>query len=332
MRILFVDSDKKALDLEARRITSRQSAAIVFLHSRAEDAVKFAVHHDVGVIYTRSVLKAMSGQELIEKIRSFRPEAECHILLKDEEVPVPLHQCGEAPLPDGLKLRQESDEKSGLSQNQLKKKSSAGNFLCDRSDTGDQKGEEQRMTDQKLQSLNRKQLLEILIEQGKELEFLKSEYERDLEFLKEEHRKETDALKKELDKAHQALQKRELVIDEAGSIAAAALQLNGVFEAAQAASQQYIENIRSLNDRQKEICRKRDEDSRAEAKRLLIKTREKCEAMEAACQKKCAVMETEARQRSSAYWAEVSKRLQSFFESHQELKKLLNPETFGTKF
>lgn len=84
--------------------------------------MKFAVHHDVDVIYTRSVLKEMSGQELIEKIRSFRPEAECHILLKDEEVPVPLHQCGEAPLPDGLKLRQESDEKSGLSQNQLKKK------------------------------------------------------------------------------------------------------------------------------------------------------------------------------------------------------------------
>ena len=205
-------------------------------------------------------------------------------------------------------------------------------FLGEYIDTEDQKGVGKYMTDQTLRGLNRKQLLEILIEQGKELEFLKSEYEKNLEFLKEEHRKETVALKHELDKAHKALQKRELIIDEAGSIAAAALQLNGVFEAAQAASQQYIENIRRLNDRQKTICMKRDEDSRAEAKRLLIKTKEKCEAMEDACQKKCAAMEAEARQRSNAYWEEVSKRLQSFFESHQELKKLLNLGASGVQF
>ena len=49
----------------------------------------------------------------------------------------------------------------------------------------------------------------------------------------------------------------------------AALQVNGVFEAAQAASQQYIENIRSLNDRQASICAQRDADSRAEADRRL---------------------------------------------------------------
>ena len=35
-------------------------------------------------------------------------------------------------------------------------------------------------------------------------------------------------------------------------------------------------------------------------------------------------MEAEAKRKSEAYWAEVSHRLQSFYENHQELKKLLN--------
>ena len=35
-------------------------------------------------------------------------------------------------------------------------------------------------------------------------------------------------------------------------------------------------------------------------------------------------METEAREKSEAYWAEVSQRLQSFYDNHEELKKLLN--------
>ena len=104
----------------------------------------------------------------------------------------------------------------------------------------------------------------------------------------------------------------------------AALQVNGVFEAAQAASQQYIENIRSLNDRQASICAKRDEDSRAEADRRIRDAAAKCEEMEAACREKCVAMEADAKQRSEAYWTEVSTRLQTFYENHQELKKLLN--------
>ena len=38
-------------------------------------------------------------------------------------------------------------------------------------------------------------------------------------------------------------------------------------------------------------------------------------------------MEADAKKRSEAYWAEVSARLQAFYENHQELKKLFN---FGT--
>lgn len=180
------------------------------------------------------------------------------------------------------------------------------------------------MTKQELRGLGRKELLEMLIEQGKEMEFLKSEHEKDLEFLKTQHKKEVESLKKELDETRKSLHNREIAIDEAGSIAVAALQINGIFEAAQAASQQYIENISRLNDRQASICAQRDADSRAEADRRARETTAKCEEIETACREKCAAMEADAKQRSEAYWTEVSTHLQAFYENHQELKKLLN--------
>ena len=202
------------------------------------------------------------------------------------------------------------------------------------------------MTERELRSLNRKELLEIMIEQGKEMEnrkaqyekdlaFLNSEHDKDLELVKEENEKNLDmlkdkyekeiaSLKEELQEAKKAVQDRSIAIDEAGSIAMAALKLNGVFEAAQAASQQYIENIRCLSERQASICAKRDAENRAENERRIKETADKCANMEYASRRKCETMETEAREKSEAYWAEVSQRLQSFYDNHEELKKLLN--------
>ena len=42
------------------------------------------------------------------------------------------------------------------------------------------------------------------------------------------------------------LKDRRILLGQAGSIAEAALRLNGVFEAAEAAAQQYLENVRRL--------------------------------------------------------------------------------------
>ena len=108
-----------------------------------------------------------------------------------------------------------------------------------------------------LRRLSRKALLEILVAQGKRLERLEGE---------------AKDLRQKLAEAERALQSREIILDEAGSIAVAALRLNGIFEMAQAASQQYIENIQKLNDRQALICTQRDEESQASAERLLRET------------------------------------------------------------
>lgn len=77
------------------------------------------------------------------------------------------------------------------------------------------------MTDKELRKLTRAELLELLLVQSKEI----------------------DRLNAELDQLQAQVNQREIALAHAGSIAEAALQLNGIFEAAQAAADQYLENI-----------------------------------------------------------------------------------------
>ena len=327
MTILLVDSDKNALDWETKRLMQQQYAATISLYSNAEDAIRFVRHHDVDLLFTRSVLVDMTGQELIDKIHCFKPKTECHILSGNEAAPFERFLNTQKGTSHYLNGKGEKIHTNRASGGQDMKPG------C--SFQTEQKEGDIFMTERELRSLSRKELLEIMIEQGKELEtckqkyekdreFLKTEHEKDREFLKSEYEKEISVLKKELARVKETLQKREIAIDEAGSIAVAALQVNGVFEAAQAASQQYIENIRSLNERQTEICARREVESRSEAEKRLKETESRCADMEYTCRKKCEAMEAEAKQKADAYWAEVSRRLQSFYENHQELKKLLN--------
>ena len=158
------------------------------------------------------------------------------------------------------------------------------------------------MTDKELKRLSRGELLEMLIQQSKELELLR----------------------KQLDAAQTALQNREITITNAGSIAEAALQLNGVFTAAQDACQQYIENICHLSQNQERICAQRDAESQAEAKRIVEEARKESEALEHETRMMCAEMVTKAKAESQAYWDEVSRRLVAFSTEHAELQQLLS--------
>ena len=158
------------------------------------------------------------------------------------------------------------------------------------------------MTDKELKRLSRGELLEMLIQQSKELE----------------------RLRKQLDAAQTALQNREIAITNAGSIAEAALQLNGVFTAAQDACQQYMENICHLSQNQERICAQRYAESQAEAKRIVEEARKESEALEHETRMMCAEMVTKAKAESQAYWDEVSRRLVAFSTEHAELQQLLS--------
>ena len=78
------------------------------------------------------------------------------------------------------------------------------------------------MTEKELRKLNRAELLELLVYQTKQVE----------------------DLQEALDEANRRLANRRIMLRNAGSIAEAALQINEVFEAAQRAADQYLENVK----------------------------------------------------------------------------------------
>ncbi len=80
------------------------------------------------------------------------------------------------------------------------------------------------MTSQELKKLSRADLLKLLLEE----------------------RQENERLRAQLKKAYEALRDRKIRMENVGSIAEAALKLNDVFEAAQAAADQYLENVRRM--------------------------------------------------------------------------------------
>lgn len=108
------------------------------------------------------------------------------------------------------------------------------------------------MTDKELKRLSRSELLEMLIGQMEENERLKTALEQ--------ARKKTES--------------RQIAIDRAGSIAEAALSLNGVFDAAEAAAAQYLENIRRLSGSQEAVCRQMEEEAKAKAQAIRAEAEE----------------------------------------------------------
>ncbi len=84
------------------------------------------------------------------------------------------------------------------------------------------------MTEKELKKLSRVELLEMLLTETRR----------------------GDALEQELAEAKAELANRELKLSKAGTLAEAALSINGVLEAADAAARQYLENIRLMAQKQ----------------------------------------------------------------------------------
>lgn len=88
------------------------------------------------------------------------------------------------------------------------------------------------MTDKELRKLNRSELLELMLEQSREI----------------------DRLQAELTETREALQERNLKIESCGSIAEAATEVNSLFRAAQRAADMYLLNVQR-------ICAQKAEDA-----------------------------------------------------------------------
>ena len=84
------------------------------------------------------------------------------------------------------------------------------------------------MTDKELQKLKRSELLEIMLG-------LQNELDNKIDEIKELRGK---------------LEERQIALENAGSIAQAALEINGVLNAAQKAADVYLENINKMHEEQ----------------------------------------------------------------------------------
>ena len=135
------------------------------------------------------------------------------------------------------------------------------------------------MTERDLRKLNRTDLLELLLQQSREM----------------------DQLRQELEDAKHQLSQRVLVMDQAGSLAEAALQLNGVFSAAENACAQYMDSIKHLSGRQEVVCRQME-----------LETRQKCDKMLA-----------DAKYQSEVYWDVVNRKVEQLLDSQNGLRDLL---------
>ncbi len=88
------------------------------------------------------------------------------------------------------------------------------------------------MTDRELKKLSRADLLQLLLDE----------------------RRENERLQQKLKEADEKLNERMLALEEAGSIAQAVMQLNGVFKAAESAASQYVENVQRLSTEKEAKC------------------------------------------------------------------------------
>lgn len=109
------------------------------------------------------------------------------------------------------------------------------------------------MTQKELHRLRRQDVLQLLLAQSEETEQLKKELEETKEALSvmeanyERLRKRLDHKDEQIhhlrDMLEEHRKRRRIELEEAGSIAEAALRLNGIFEAAQKAADQYLYNL-----------------------------------------------------------------------------------------
>ena len=115
----------------------------------------------------------------------------------------------------------------------------------------------------------------------------------------QQSRQENDDLRQRLEQTQSQLQSRQLVVDQSGTLADAALKLSGIFEAAESACQYYTENIRTLSGRQEEICRKMEQESREKCDRML----------------------EQAKQMAKIYWDEYAEKCSRYMKAMENAQR-----------
>ena len=113
------------------------------------------------------------------------------------------------------------------------------------------------MTDKELQKLKRSELLEIMLGLQNELDWLKKEN------LELKSKAET----------------KSIAIEKSGSIAQAALEMNGVFTAAQKAADVYLDNVKRMHDEVEKNYEETLSKAKSEAQRMMDSAKKTAEEL-----------------------------------------------------
>ena len=140
------------------------------------------------------------------------------------------------------------------------------------------------MTEKELKAMNKAQLIQAMTDLTRERDELDQRVEK---------------LQAQLKEAREKASSRAIAVSGAGSIAEAALALNGVFESAQAAADQYLENIARMKEEQETTCAA-----------LLEETRQKCREMEIGTQRRCDELFRAAQAEASQKWSTLARQLE----------------------
>ena len=134
-----------------------------------------------------------------------------------------------------------------------------------------------------------------------------------------ELQKQNDEKDARMHKMQAALEERTIRLANAGSIAEAAIGISGVFEAAQAAADQYLASIRAAEaaklETQKEV--------EWQQKRLQEEANRKAEETVLLAKGQAQRIIEEAEAQTAARWAAFEQRANALIQAHDELQSLL---------
>ena len=112
-----------------------------------------------------------------------------------------------------------------------------------------------------------------------------------------------------IDSLTEQLSDRVILKDNAGTLADAAIQINGVLAAAQTAADQYLENIERMHREQEKSCELMEQTSREKAAQMIRDAEARCAELEAQTRAKCEALKADAEKNVWQKWSSLSEQL-----------------------
>lgn len=169
----------------------------------------------------------------------------------------------------------ETDDSNSYCPDESEETSDGADNKDSEKDKKDKKDKNIRVIDKGVQKLKRGELLEILIEQNRENEAL---------------RNKIMSLEEENDSLKEKINDRKIRIEKAGSLAEAALSINGIFDSAHAAAKQYLDNLEELYEREAETIGMKEDKARKASQEMLDDAVRKCDELTNSTEDKCSAM------------------------------------------